>query len=70
MLQVKRLLLMPNAFAGVCKTAGAVSSSSSKAPQQQQLQQQVGSPMSPSGKTQLAFSPATPAKQPVSPVSR
>jgi hypothetical protein len=64
---VKRLLLLPNTFAGISKTAGGSSSSSSSTRSRQQ--QQVGSPtgsLRPLG----TFSPASPAQQPGTPLNK
>lgn len=63
-LQVKRLLLAPNPFAGITKAGGSSHISSNSSRPQQQQQQLPGSPLV---SRPLAFSPATPAKQPVVP---
>jgi hypothetical protein len=66
--QVKRLLLLPNTFAGMSKTSGSSSSNNStRSPQQQQ---QVGSPSGSLRPLLGTFSPATPTKQPVTPLNK
>jgi hypothetical protein len=66
---VKRLLLLPNTFAGISKTAGGSSSNSSSSSTRSRQQQQVGSPtgsLRPLG----TFSPASPTKQPGTPLNK